>query len=61
MTDSEIAHLLRNVEMICNKAIDALIAVRQNGDKAKYRYITKKLEIIVGACNRGLDKMNNNV
>lgn len=57
MTDPEIAHLLRNVEMVCNKAIDALIAVRQKGDKAKYRYITKKLEIIVGAANRGLEKL----
>ena len=60
MTDNEIIHLLRNVEMICNDAIDKLIITRQNcldTRKQKLSYVTKKLEVIVGAANKSLDKL----
>jgi hypothetical protein len=60
MTDNEIQHLLRNIEIICNDAIDKLITTRQNcldSRKQKLSYITKKLEVIVGAANRGLEKL----
>lgn len=61
MTDNEINQLLQNISEQANIAIDKLISERQtssNGRKQKLSYITKKLEVIVGACNRGLDKLD---
>jgi hypothetical protein len=59
MTDSELNQLFNSINDTANNAIDKLIAVRQaTGDAVKYRYVIKKLEIIVGACNRSLDKLN---
>jgi hypothetical protein len=60
MTDQEIKELLTNTLNTANDAVDKLIAARQaskNGRKQKLSYLTKKFEIIVGACNRGLDKL----
>lgn len=60
MTDSEIEALLTEMQTKCNNAIDKLIPIRQsatNGRKYKYGYIIKKLEVIVGACNRAMEKM----
>lgn len=60
MTDSEIVTLLLNVHNACNNAIDKLIIERQssaNGRKQKLSYVTKKLEVIVGAANKGLEKL----
>ena len=60
MTDSEIVTLLQQVADISNDAIDKLIIERQssaNGRKQKLSYITKKLEVIVGAANKSIDKL----
>ena len=64
MTEQEILILLKSIENSANDAIDKLIPIRQamtNGRKYKYGYVIKKLEIIVGACNRALDKLEQNV
>lgn len=61
MNDNEINQLLQNISEQANIAIDKLIVTRQNcidSRKQKLSYITKKLEVIVGACNRGLDKLD---
>jgi hypothetical protein len=61
MTDSEILYLLEDIALRCNNMIDTLIIERQasvNGRKQKLSYITKKLEVIVGAANKSLDKLN---
>lgn len=60
MTDQEIKALLRQTLWLANNAIDRLVIERQaskNGRKQRLSYLTKKLEVIVGACNRGLDKI----
>ena len=60
MNDTEIVIMLNDIARQCNDAIDKLIIVRQNcldNRKQKLRYITKKLEVIVGAANRGLEKL----
>ena len=67
MTDDELAMLFRSFAATANTAIDQLIAVRQasvNGRKQRLGYCTKKLEIIVGACNRAIraiDKLESGV
>ena len=61
MTNDEITQLLQNIEIKCNDAIDKLIPLRQasiHGRKYKLGYVIKKLEIIIGACYRGMDKIN---
>ena len=61
MTDNEIGDLLEHISNKANEVIDKLIVVRQNcldSRKQKLSYVTKKLEVIVGACNRGLDKLD---
>ncbi len=61
MTNDEINQLLQDIEVKCNDAIDKLIPLRQastNGRKYKLGYVIKKLEIIIGACHRGMDKIN---
>ena len=60
MTDIEITVLLQEISEQANVAIDKLIITRQNcldSRKQKLSYITKKLEVIVGAANRGLEKL----
>lgn len=60
MTDQELERLFARISAEANLAIDKLIVIRQasqNGRKQKLSYITKKLEVIVGACNRGLEKL----
>ena len=60
MTNDEIIQLLEDIARKSNNAIDKLIEIRQNcldSRKQKLSYVTKKLEIIVGACNRSLDKL----
>jgi hypothetical protein len=60
MNDQEIKALLTETLDKCNEAIDKLMIVRQaskNGRKQRLSYLTKKLDVIVGACNRGLDKI----
>ena len=64
MNDIEIRWLLQHVSDQCNDAIDKLIVTRQNcldSRKQKLSYVTKKLEVIVGACNRSLDKLESDV
>lgn len=64
MNDLEIKRLLNTVAWQCNDVIDKLIVARQNcldSRKQKLSYVTKKLEIIVGAANRALDKLDSNV
>jgi hypothetical protein len=61
MTEQEIKLLLEDIANRSNDAIDKLIPIRQTSwddNKYKYGYIIKKLEVIVGACNRGLDKLS---
>ncbi len=60
MTDNEIIQLLEEIAEKSNVAIDKLIIVRQNcldSRKQKLSYVTKKLEVIVGACNKSIDKL----
>ena len=60
MNNNEIISLLENISDKCNDAIDKLIIARQNcldSRKQKLSYITKKLEVIVGAANKSLDKL----
>ena len=60
MTDDEIIALFDSIASRANDAIDTLMAIRQssvNGRKQKLSYVTKKLEVIVGACNRGMEKL----
>lgn len=60
MTDIEINQLLQSIAYDANSAIDKLIVERQNcldSRKQKLSYVTKKLEVIVGAANRGLEKL----
>ena len=60
MTDTEIIALFESIALRANDTIDTLMAIRQssvNGRKQKLSYVTKKLEVIVGACNRSLDKL----
>lgn len=60
MNDNEISQLLQSISYDANNAIDKLIIERQNcldSRKQKLSYITKKLEVIVGAANRGLEKL----
>lgn len=60
MTPNELANLLNSIQDQSNAAIDQLIPMRQaseNGNKYKIGYIIKKLEVIVGACNRAQDKL----
>ena len=60
MTDAEIIALFESIALRANDAIDTLMAIRQssvNGRKQKLSYVTKKLEVIVGACNRGMEKL----
>ncbi len=60
MNDIDIANLLQEIAEKSNIAIDKLIVCRQNcldSRKQKLSYITKKLEVIVGAANRSLDKL----
>lgn len=60
MNDIEISQLLQSIADQSNIAIDKLIVERQNcldSRKQKLSYVTKKLEVIVGACNRSLDKL----
>ena len=60
MTDDEIIVLFESIALRANDAIDTLMAIRQssvNGRKQKLSYVTKKLEVIIGACNRGMEKL----
>ena len=60
MNDNDIKWLLQHILDQSNVAIDKLIITRQNcldSRKQKLSYITKKLEVIVGAANRGLEKL----
>lgn len=60
MTEQEIKSLLEDIADRSNDAIDKLIVDRNKCEpdkKASLRYVTKKLEIIVGACNRALDNI----
>jgi hypothetical protein len=61
MTDSELIALFDSINDTANTIIDLLIKVRQasaDGRKQRLSYLIKKLEIIVGASNRALDKLN---
>jgi len=68
MTDQNLDRLFARIQQEatriqqeCNLAIDKLMPIRQsslNGRKQKLSYVTKKLEVIVGACNRAKDKIN---
>ena len=60
MTDDQIIALFESIALRANDAIDMLMAIRQssvNGRKQKLSYVTKKLEVIIGACNRGMEKL----
>ena len=62
MTDSELRTMFEKMALKANAAVDELLVWRQKSEeKAKLRYCIKKLEIIIGACNRALDKLNSNV
>lgn len=60
MNNQQLSFLLEDIELRCNNAIDKLIPLRQSlpdDQKRRLSYITKKLEVIVGACHRAQDKM----
>lgn len=64
MIDQELERLFARISTEANLAIDRLIIIRQasqNGRKQKLSYLTKKLEVIVGACNKSLDKLSASV
>lgn len=63
MTDYELDRLFARIQIECNDAIDKLMVIRQasqNGRKQKLSYLTKKLEVIVGACNRAQERLSLN-
>lgn len=60
MTDKELEMFLDVIEENVNNTIDKLIVRRQKAigdEKKRLSYITKKLEVIIGAIHRIQDKM----
>lgn len=59
--DPTIKTYFESVNSSANAGIDNLIRLRQDAEQKEkyyYRYLIKKLEVIVGASNRALDKIN---
>lgn len=60
MTDKELEMFLDVIEENVNDTIDKLIVRRQKAvgnEKKRLSYITKKLEVVIGAIHRIQDKM----
>lgn len=56
MMDQELIDFLNRTVDEANHLIDKLIPMRQAGHK-EYRYMIKKLEVIIGAVHRAQDKI----